>query len=319
MDVVETCCRSAPRLWFQLDAEGDQVSVLLQAHAVRERHWFTVRVDDDRLLAACRVPRCTTKKGEVRESKLSHALEGTDWLGRTTLKVRRPGHRARVAHLEVGATDVTVRLRRESSRQRLGDVPLTVVRVREVLDRGRGGDEPIEWNLYTTYPVHCLADALEVARCYALRWRIERHHYTTKTGALDLPASQLRSFQARRKWIAMATSVSAHLQHLIHRARTEPDIGAVEEFRPEQIEAVQCVLRGRQMKVPFASVEQATLGQMVEGLARLGGYQGAKRSGGPAGVVTLTRGLEQMEVACMVLQGLRAGSSAQGARDEADG
>lgn len=314
VEVVESTCKHPPKLWFQADCEADQVSVLLQAAALQPEHYVTVRAEDNRLLAACRVPKQTTKKGEIRESKLFDALEDAQWVGRSSVKVRRHGKVQRVASIDISVASVSVRLRKEGNKTRLGDVPLNVVVVREVRDQSRGGEEPIEWILYTTYPVRSPEDALLVVQCYALRWRIERHHYTTKTGALKLPQCQLRSFEARRKWIAMSTSVSAHLQHLMYRSRVEPDVSALEEFGAEEIHAVQCLLVGRRMKVPFESVEQATLGQVVEALARLGGYQG-KRSGGPAGVQTLSRGLLQMEAACAALQGLQP----QGAREKKEG
>ncbi len=318
VSVTETTCRQPPKLWIQADCEADQISVLLQAHQLRDQHYFTVRVEDNRNLASCLFPRKKTKKGENREGKLFDALKDTEVLGRATVKVRRKGLVTRIAPVEISVASVTLRLRKEGTRTRLGDLPFTVIVVRERRDHGRGGDKPLEWILYTTYPIHSIEDAQRVVQCYALRWRIERHHYTTKTGALKLPESQLRSFAARRKWIAMNTSVSARLQHLTYRARTEPDVGALEEFEEEEIKATQCLLAGRKMKVPFSSIEGATLGQVVEGIARLGGYQGAKRSGGPAGVQTFTRGWEQVEVARSVLQGLRE-QKPQGARDPRQG
>ena len=61
------------------------------------------------------------------------------------------------------------------------------VRVREVESSCPAGEERLDWILYTTYPVNNSCDALEVARGYALRWRIERFHYATKTGPAIFP------------------------------------------------------------------------------------------------------------------------------------
>lgn len=313
--VVQSTCRKPPRLWFQMDREADSSSVLLHAHALRGEHYVTVRVEDNRTLAACLVPRQKTSKGENRAAKLHDALAAAESVGTTRVRIRSKGRVKRVAHVEIRVADVTLRLREAWSKKHLKDVPITVVIAREIREGSRGGDEPLEWMLYTTYPVRRADDALEVVRAYALRWRIERHHFATKTGACELPDSQLRSFAARRKWIVMTTSVSAHLQHVLYRARSEPDVAALEEFAAEEIEATQCLLAGRKMKAGFASIEQATLGQVVESMARLGGYQGPKRSGGPPGIQTFERGYQQVEAARVALEGLRATSaSPQGAR-----
>ena len=196
---------------------------------------------------------------------------------------------------------------------------MTVVTVREERGGSRGGAEPLAWNLYTTYPVNSLEDARLVVQNYVLRWRIERHHFTTKSGALRLPQSQLRSWEARRKWILMSTSVSARLQHVMYRARTEPDVSALEEFEEEELEAVVCLLEGRRMKASFSTPKEAKLGQVVEAVATLGGYQGKRRTGGPAGIQTLARGWTQVEVAKTVLAAHRHRLDAQGARDEPHG
>jgi hypothetical protein len=318
VEVVETTCKKPPTLWFQGDCEAEQLSVLLLADELRSRHYVTVRVEHDRLLAACCVPRLQNKKGENRRSKVFDALHDAESVGRSEVRIRRKGRGVRTAHVDISVASVTVCLREANSHTFVRDVVLTVVVIREICDRARGGEEPIEWVLYTTYPVTSPEDALEVVRCYALRWRIERYHYGTKTGALRLPESQLEKPQARRKWIVMSTSVSARLQQVMYRARSEPDVGALEEFEAEEIEAVECLLMGQRMKVPFASVEGAKLGQVVEAIARVGGYQG-KRSGGPAGVKVLSRGMAQVQAARATLQGLRAKGSLQGARDVKEG
>ena len=44
------------------------------------------------------------------------------------------------------------------------------------------GQEPIEWLLITTLPIPAFADAQQIVLWYPFRWRIERFHYTVKTG-----------------------------------------------------------------------------------------------------------------------------------------
>lgn len=307
-DTLRMACERRPRLWYQLDREADQVPVLLRA-ASNLDDYLTVRVEDNRCLAA----HTLIGHGKHR-AKLEDALAIAQPSGVLQLRVRGAGARRRVLSFELSVVNVTLYLSALWSKKHVGDVNITVVIAREVGSASGDDGKPLEWLLYTTYPVNTFEDAARVVQMYALRWRIERHHFTTKTGACELPKSQLRSFNARRKWIMLHTSVSARLQHVLHRARSEPDVAALEEFAAEEIEATHALLVGRHMASSLGSVESAKLGEVVESIARLGGYQGPTRSGGPPGIQTFQRGFEQVEAARAAFDGQRELLKRAGAR-----
>lgn len=309
--VVETTCKKPPILWYLFDREADQTSVLLRATSAANKNFTTVRADDDRNLAAC-----TVVGPEHKEAKLHDALSTAERVLVAEQTVRCQGRR-RTARVQVFMTHVTLRLRERYTKRRLGDVSVGVVMVREI--NPPAGEEALFWLLYTTHPLRSAQDALLVVQTYALRWRIERHHFTTKTGALNIETSQLRSFDARRKLLVMVTSASARLQHVLHRARTEPDISALDEFTESEVTAVRLLLVGRKMSVSFKTAQSATLMQVVESIARLGGYQGVKHTHGPPGIQTFTRGFEQIEAVSAALEAQRLLSLPHGTRDEDQG
>jgi Transposase DNA-binding/Transposase DDE domain len=295
---------SPPRLWYQMDREADQVSVLLRATSPGVL--LTVRADHNRVLAARKV-------GVKHEAlKVLDLLEQSPVQGRTCVKVSRNRKRkARTAKLSVRFIHVSLQLKAQGSKRFLGNAPVTVVHVRE--DDASDG-EPIEWVLYTTYPVTSVADALEVVRAYALRWRIERMHYTTKTGAGDLHESQLRSFDALAKWITLQVAVASRLQHILHRSRTEPDVSSNEEFSGDEIEAT-LLLREQEYGKTYPAERVPSLGELVLFIAQLGGYMGAKSSGGPPGIKIFERAFLRVEAASLVVAALRARGSPRGATD----
>ena len=302
---------TAPTLWFQMDREADQVPVLLWS-VQTSRPYVTVRVDDNRNLAAYALAFAPTS----REAKLFDVLETLEAVGWATIRLRAtPKRKARTARVEISFTSVSLRLRELHFKRHVADAPIGVVRVRELEGSCPPGAEPIEWILYTTYPVEDLKSAWEVVRCYALRWRIERFHFATKTGAGQLPHSQLESRQAIEKWAIVQCSVAARLEHILHRSRTEPDISALEEFSRDEIDGALALLRSVGARIAHAPGQTPTLAITVGYIARLGGYQGPS-SGGPPGLITFRRGMERVEDAAVLLAALRGGGlHLQGASD----
>jgi hypothetical protein len=66
--------------------------------------------------------------------------------------------------------------------------PLTVVLAREIAPPD--GIEPIEWVLVTTLAVTTAADAERIVTWYRYRWRIERLHFTLKSGGSHVEVLQ---------------------------------------------------------------------------------------------------------------------------------
>jgi len=291
-----------PQVWYQMDREADQVPVLLRS--VMPGVLLTVRADHNRVLAARTLDNDLLKVRDV--------LEQTPVQGHAHVRIARNGKRQpRVATVAVSFVDVSLCLRARWSHRFVANASVTVVHVREI---GAPDDDPIEWTLYTTYPVHELRDALEVVRAYALRWRIERMHYTTKTGAGHLNDSQLRSFDALAKWITLHSAVASRLQHILYRSRDEPDVPAIEEFSSDEIEAT-LLLREQQDANTYPADRSPSLSELVLFIARLGGYMGLKRTGGPPGIKIFERGFLRVEAASCVVAALRARGRTHGAID----
>lgn len=308
-DVVQ---QFAPRtsLWFQLDREADQVSVFL-CDALRRGHELTVRVEDNRqLAAACLVG------GKITESKLFDTLDTLVVAGVASVALRAtPKRKPRTARVEVSFGMVALRLREQYTKRALRDESVWIVRVRELPSSCPQGAEPLEWLLYTTRPVGSFSDALLVVRNYALRWRIERLFFATKSGACQTENSQLESLQAVKKWATLTTSVAARFEYLLHRSRTEPDVSAEEDFSRHEIDGTLALLVSVGVKSGYELGQSPTLREMVEFIARLGGYWG-KSSGGPPGMKTFTRGMERVEGAAAVVAAFTQGKLLpQGGRD----
>jgi hypothetical protein len=91
------------------------------------------------------------------------------------------------------------------------------------------------------------------------------------------------------EWIDVLSFVRAtvvmRLQRLMWISRQEPGRPALQEFSADDIDAVVAL-----KKVRRVADDRLTMGQVTLWIAELGGYTG-KSSGGPAGAITLGRGI----------------------------
>jgi hypothetical protein len=276
--------------WYQMDREADTSHVLMRG--IQPGTVVTVRSNHNRLL--------TAKTGRRTHRKLHAALAAAPALGVVYLHVPRGKKREdRLARLEVRVVPVELELRALWSRRWLANVPITAVEVREV-GTCPNGEDPLTWLLLTTYPTTTLDDAVQVVRAYALRWVVERLHYTWKTGTCRIEQSQLESFEALRKWATLHLSVAAHRQHVLHLSRTQPELPATEVFERTEIDAALTLYTQHRLDAPRPGTTP-TLGTLVDIIARLGGYAG-KTSGGPAGIKLFARGMERVEIAALALR-----------------
>ena len=254
----------------------------------REGAHFIVRAQHDRRLT--NDPR--GKRHYLRETLLSQPVRG-----RYQVDVpARAGRAARVAHMQLQATCITLELR--VARKRREYVELNAVLAREV-DGPQAAS--LSWMLLTTEPIDTLEQMVDVVRGYTFRWRIEEMHRIWKRGGCNVEDTQLRSRGAIEKWAILHCAVATRALRLSQLARTQPEVLATEEFTQPEIDAA-IVLRRRRTKLHLGDVP--SLGEIVRMIADIGGYTG-KSSGGPPGPTVIARGLERLGVAAQVVEAMQ--------------
>lgn len=286
--VRQTFSKEAPktRPWFQIDAGGDAWPVLWEAET--QGDLLTVRAAHDRRLVG-------TFQGQ--QDYLWPHLERQAPDGFYQLAVPPGAHRrARMAQMQIQWAPVVLDLMdRRTKKHRSASV--WAVRAVEI-ETTPADEEPIEWMLLTRYPVRKLEDAQTVLEGYAARWRIEEFHKAWKSGVCRVEETQLRERSHIERWATIQASVAMRVVRLTYLARTRPQAPATLELtRPE-------ILATLLLRNPsgFSLDQIPTIGQVVRWLADLGGYTG-KSSGGPAGMIVITRGLLRIESLATLLAG----------------
>lgn len=142
--------------------------------------------------------------------------------------------------------------------------------------------EAAEWYLLSDLPVEDQADLERITDVYALRWRVERFHYSLKSGALQVERLQFDDLTTLLNALTFYSLVGVGLLSLTHQLRVEPD-GAASTCYDE----ADLVVLAKVSQRPVATVRQATLA-----LGRLVGFAPSRRQPLP-GVKVLAQALER--------------------------
>lgn len=302
---LDVICRSASHVaakkaWFLVDREGDSRLMLQTLASLGSR--FTVRSSWNRLLVAGQGGRRRYLRGVMAKAAIV-----------ATYAVEVPAahkRKARMARMCVRTRRVPLLLRDRW----LGTSSVLELNVVWAVEMGTtpSGEKPLDWMLLSNAPIDAPSEALAVVRSYQMRWRIEDFHKTWKSGRCNVEQTQLHSMHAAIIFAVMHAAVAARAEHLKHQSRSTPDHPATGEFSPFERKAIailafdalnQPVARGgrRQSKEVPPDEEKMTIGEAVLWIARFGGYTG-KSSGGPAGAITIGRGLDFIAGAATVLE-----------------
>ncbi|MBI1282337.1 MAG: IS4 family transposase [Anaerolineaceae bacterium] len=166
--------------------------------------------------------------------------------------------------------------------------PLTplVVHVIEVLEKTPPeGVTALHWVLLTNLLTANVEDAQRWVRFYSYRWLVERFHFVLKTGGCHFEDSQLRTFEALTRFLALCSTVAWRILWMTYQARQTPDTPCTVVLTDPEWQALSAYMTNSPN--PFA--EPPSLRQAIRWIGQLGGFIGRKHDGEP-GVKVLWRG-----------------------------
>ena len=196
---------------------------------------------------------------------------------------RHPARTERMATLQVRWGTVTLP-RRQYNEATLRTLTLQAVHVVEPAPPA--GDTPIEWMLFTSEPVHSLADATAVVDHYRARWIIEEYFKALKTGCA-FEKRQLTSLTALLRALALFVPMAWRLLVLRHAARALHSQPVGDVLDRTQLLLLRKLLARRNYELP----RRPTMQDAMRGVAALGGH--IKNNGAP-GWLVLGRGLARL-------------------------
>ena len=218
--------------------------------------------------------------------RLWDVVERTKAIGHLTIEVPRADDKPRrTAHLELHVAPVTLRPPGPAEASR----PLSLYAVLVQETQPPEGEEPIQWRLLTTLTVSTAADAGNCVHWYAQRWKIERYHYTLKSGC-RIEELQLETLDRLHRALTVYCVVAWRLLYLTYMARMQPDAPCTGFLSDSEWQVLYCMTH-RSRKLPPSPPNLQTA---VIWIARLGGFLARKGDGFP-GVQVLWRGYRRLQ------------------------
>ena len=221
---------------------------------------------------------------------LKEAVGAAPVLGHVRLTLARSKKREeREAVLEVRSARVVLdKPRHGTNGQGLAPVEVSVVLARE-LDETAGRNERVEWLLLSTRKAESLEESVWCIQSYALRWRVERFHFTLKSGC-GIEKLQLETAERIKRALALYSIIAWRLLHMTYFARAEPDAPCTLVLEPDEWKALVLVRPGRKAKEPL---RPPTIREAVRQIANFGGFMGRKGDGDP-GVKSIWTGFRRL-------------------------
>ena len=278
LDMVESSAKTVPattRVVAVADREADIFDFF--TCAIRNNQDFLVRSSYER----------ATENGYAWKEVASAPIAGE-----IRTEIPRSGERPpRLATLDVRFAKIQLKPPRHRNEDPLS-ITIILVEEREPPE----AQEAVRWRLYTSLPVTSVEDSARCVKWYSLRWRIERFHYTLKSGC-RIEELQLESVDRVERALAAYSIVAWHLSALTYKSRELPNSSSEPLLQPDEWKTLHC-LANKTRKLP---PKPPSLRDAVRMIAKLGGFLGRKGDGEP-GVKVLWRGYRRLREVTLALE-----------------
>ena len=256
------------------DREADIFELFQKAR--REQREFLIRATHDRRVAQ-------------EQKRLYELLNSTPVSGECLVQIPRNSELnlpPREANLAVKYFPVSICPPFRAKDKSQPNVELYAVWAKEISPPK--GIEPVQWLLLTTLKVTTLAEATEKIDWYRHRWKIERFHYTLKSGC-KIEDLQFGTDSRLINAIALYSVLAWRLTWITYQSRETPEIPCTLILNDYEWKLLYCQVHGVNRppkKIP-------TLKEAVILIARLGGFLARKHDGDP-GIKVLWRGFHEL-------------------------
>lgn len=224
---------------------------------------------------------------DKEHSHLFDAVKAEPVAKTITVIVRAKQHKTREAILEVHFREVSIKRPQRLSKKKdkyPDHVNVTIIFASEI--NVPEGETHIEWKLITTANVDSVEMAVQCIKIYALRWIIERYHYTLKSGCC-VEELQLQTPERLKRALTIYSIVAWRIMHITYIARENPEAPCTIILKDYEWKALCCC--SSEKETPPS--EPPTVQQAVLLIAKLAGFMGRKGDGFP-GLKVIWRGMK---------------------------
>ncbi len=257
------------------DREGDKYSFLQAKRG--ENVDILVRVYQGRNMEVI-------SSGMVRA--LPEVAEHLGEYGNYAVRIRRGNKEVEVT-LQLRAGGVNIHPRKDLSIKKHQIEGLSLVVAREIRcvevesQKVVSSESPAMWYLLTSLPIESEEEVKRVVRFYALRWRVERLHYTLKSGALNVEKLQFDDVRTLINALGFYSIVAWRLLALTYAVREDAEQKAEIIFDENELQLLEAV-SGKKI---------GTIRQAIVAMAKMVGFAPCRKQPLP-GVKILTMAIQ---------------------------
>jgi len=219
--------------------------------------------------------------------KMTDLSQSLPVIGQKQVEISRNGKEL-ILTLDLQATQVNVLSDKTDLSGDKKTQGLTLVIAKEIAATDSKGkdvfneNEKAVWYLLTSLGVDNKEDACQITNFYSLRWRIERFHYTLKSGGLNVEKLQFDDLTTTINALAFYSIVAWQILAIVYLTRQKQDQQANACFEQNEI-----LILEKTSKKNIHTVKEATLA-----LAKLASFAPSKRQPMP-GIKVLAQALEK--------------------------
>ena len=266
---------------FVADREADILELWKEAEFNKSKN------NPAHVLVRCNHNRCVGSHKLKPRARLLDFMASTSSVGESQfeLRDRKTNKVKRVVKQEIKASKVLISPAKRAGKE-VSDFEINVVSLKEI--GAPVGEKPVEWCLLTTLPIDDQDDIRKVIRSYLARWDIEVLFRTFKSGC-KVESRSLRSAKRIYPMFAFFLIISWRINNLVQLAKTQPDLPCTTLFSDSEWQAAVAATT----KSLASRKTPPTIHEMLEMVAKLGGYLNRKKDPRP-GATVLWRGLEYL-------------------------
>lgn len=240
------------------------------------------------LLVRVYQPRNMEVSSSLRVAKLDSIGGHLSDFGTKEVLIHRNNKEVRLTlKLRAGAVNVHPDKDLSVRKHQTQGLSLVIAEETACVDVGTGADifnksDKALWYLLTSLPIEKQKDAERIVDFYALRWRIERLHYTLKSGALNVEKLQFDDIDTTINALGFYSITAWRLLAITYLVRQEAQAPATSIFEDEEIEILEKI-----GKKDIKTVKEAVLA-----LSKIIGFAPSKKQPLP-GVKVLAQAIER--------------------------
>lgn len=271
----------------RLAATGKKVVVVQDREADIFSFFKCARQPDIELLVRVHQPRNLEVAGCGQVSKLAGLRQTVPPVGQKAVTISRDGKEVTLT-LSLQACKVHVLPDRSRGAGKDKTQELSLVIAREIAAEDSKGNDVFEadkaalWYLLTSLPTDNQLDIERVVVFYGLRWRVERLHYTMKSGGINVERLQFDDITTTINALSFYSVVAWRLLATTYVFRESQEAPAEAVFEQDEIRLLEKI-----DKKPIKTVKEAVLA-----LAKIVGFAKSKRQPLP-GVKVLAQAFER--------------------------